>query len=194
MNPLLKTNSAISSRVFYYFSKIPEVDGGGLKHFAIGQRVFTSVPIPYLVSNILNLLNHNFGYWKAFNGKWKVDQESERTTADAESESVRFDQISCSLCVSRHALELKENCFFFVRMCRFSRRWLNLSFSACPLCTRLGLQGQLNTTLTTLKDAQETADTVSNLEELWPELINVEDLISEAQVRFSCFRIYSETH
>ncbi|XP_020625877.1 laminin subunit beta-1-like, partial [Orbicella faveolata] len=51
----------------------------------------------------------------------------------------------------------------------------------CPLCTRLGLQAQLNTTLTTLNDAQETADTVSNLEELWPELINVEGLITEAQ-------------
>lgn len=113
MNPLLKTNSAISSRVFYYI--LPEVDGGGLEHFAIGQRGFTSVPIPYLVSNILNLLNHNFGYWKAFNGKWKVDQESERTTADAESESLRFDQISCSLCVSRHAVELKE--FFFLWGC-----------------------------------------------------------------------------
>ena len=68
------------------------------------------------------------------------------------------------------------------------------SFSACPLCTRLGLQDQLNTTLTTLKDAQETADTVSNLEELWPELINVEGLITEAQVRFSCFRMSLKTH
>lgn len=40
-----------------------------------------------------------------------------------------------------------------------------------------------------MKDAQETADTVSNLEELWPDLINVEGLIKEAQVRLSCFRI-----
>ena len=68
------------------------------------------------------------------------------------------------------------------------------SFLACPLCTRLGLQGQLNTTLTTLKNAQETADTVSNLEELWPELINLEGLITEAQVRLSCFRMSPEMH
>lgn len=68
------------------------------------------------------------------------------------------------------------------------------SLSACPLCTRLGLQGHLNTTLTTLKDAQETADTVSNLEELWPELIKVEGLITEAQVRLSIqsFKMPSE--
>jgi len=45
-----------------------------------------------------------------------------------------------------------------------------------------------------LNDAQETADTVSNLEELWPELINVEGLITEAQVRLSSFRISPETH
>jgi len=60
---------------------------------------------------------------------------------------------------------------------------LPCSFTACPLCTRLGLQDQLNTTLMTLTEAEETADTVSNLEELWPELINVEGLITDAQVR-----------
>ncbi len=57
--------------------------------------------------------------------------------------------------------------------------------SACHQCTRLGLQGDLNKTLETLNDAQKDADKVSNLEQLWPELINVEALITEAQVRLS---------
>ena len=57
--------------------------------------------------------------------------------------------------------------------------------TACPLCTRLGLQSHLNTTLMILKDAQQDADTVSNLKQLWPELINVEGLITEAQVSLS---------
>ncbi|XP_078373908.1 laminin subunit alpha-like [Oculina patagonica] len=52
---------------------------------------------------------------------------------------------------------------------------------ACHQCTRLGLQGDLNKTLETLNDAQKDADKVSNLEQLWPELINVEALITEAQ-------------
>lgn len=55
-------------------------------------------------------------------------------------------------------------------------------FTACPRCTRLGLQGDLNTTLTILKDAQQKADTVSNLKKLWPELEEVEGLIAEAKV------------
>ena len=55
-------------------------------------------------------------------------------------------------------------------------------FVACPLCTRLGLQGSINTTLTVLKEAQDDADKVSNLKQLWPELIRVEELITAAQV------------
>ena len=55
---------------------------------------------------------------------------------------------------------------------------------ACPLCSRLGLQADINKTLLDLKEAQANADIVSNLKDLWPELTKVEGLIDDAEVCF----------
>lgn len=101
-----------------------------------------------------------------------------RAENDVVSKSHMFLSVSC-FAISRE----KQDCLPIVLTMMYIS-WHCFLFSACPLCTRLGLQGHLNTTLTTLKDAQDTADTVANLEELWPELIDVEGLIRDAQVRF----------
>ncbi|XP_068694373.1 laminin subunit beta-1-like isoform X2 [Montipora foliosa] len=50
----------------------------------------------------------------------------------------------------------------------------------CPLCSRLGLQGSINTTVAMLERAHTDADTVSNLKQLWPKLQEVEQLIHKA--------------
>ena len=67
------------------------------------------------------------------------------------------------------------------------RKLLALFFAACPLCSRLGLQGSINTTLEVLNRGKSDADTVSNLKELWPKLTTVERLVDEARV---CMQIY----
>ena len=59
---------------------------------------------------------------------------------------------------------------------------LTFFFAACPLCSRLGLQGSINTTLEKLNRGMSDADTVSNLKELWPKLRTVERLVDEARV------------
>lgn len=51
----------------------------------------------------------------------------------------------------------------------------------CPLCSRLGLQGSINTTSEKLNRGMSDADTVSNLKELWPKLRTVERLIDETR-------------
>ena len=67
----------------------------------------------------------------------------------------------------------------FVFLCE--NYWL-FFFAACPLCSRLGLQGSINTTLEVLNRGKSDADTVSNLKELWPKLRTVERLVDEARV------------
>ena len=63
---------------------------------------------------------------------------------------------------------------------------VNLEFllpgAACPLCTRLGLQEDINETKEVMKKATEDAGIVSNLKELWEPLEKLEKRVDETEV------------
>ena len=73
--------------------------------------------------------------------------------------------------------------FCFVCFVLFS---VNLEFllpgAACPLCTRLGLQEDINETKEVMEKATKDAEIVSNLKELWEPLEKLEKRVNETEV------------